>query len=97
MYETIAYIPTAMAYVFVVLLVLILGFIVIYISHKLYTYIYDYMPVPQISAASLQRKFRTRRIRRSSSNYDNINEVLDSQIQWKPRSGQIYTIVIIFM
>lgn len=86
MYETIAYIPTVMAYAFVVLLIVILGFIIIYISHKIYTYVYDYMPLPQISSTTLQRKLKSRKVR-SSVREENFNDMLESQIQWKSSTG----------
>uniref|UniRef100_A0A1I8NHC6 Uncharacterized protein n=1 Tax=Musca domestica TaxID=7370 RepID=A0A1I8NHC6_MUSDO len=46
------YIPTILAYTFISLLVVILGFIVIYVSHKIYVTIYDNLPVAQLSSAS---------------------------------------------
>lgn len=41
MLDTLAYLPTILAYVFISLLISILTFIVVYISHKLYYIIYD--------------------------------------------------------
>lgn len=87
MYETIAYIPTVMAYIFVFLLIIILGFIIIYISHKIYTYVYDYMPLPQMSATSIQRRIKSRKIRNPVNNDNNFNVILESQIPWKTNTG----------
>ncbi|XP_075160753.1 uncharacterized protein LOC142233639 [Haematobia irritans] len=52
MFDTITSIPTILAYIFISLLVTILGFIVIYVSHKIYVTIYDNLPVAQISSSS---------------------------------------------
>uniref|UniRef100_A0A1I8P5J4 Uncharacterized protein n=1 Tax=Stomoxys calcitrans TaxID=35570 RepID=A0A1I8P5J4_STOCA len=52
MFDTISYIPTILAYIFISLLVTILGFIVIYVSHKIYVTIYDNLPVAQLSPSS---------------------------------------------
>lgn len=41
MLDTLAYLPTILAYVFISLLISILTFIVVYICHKLYYIIYD--------------------------------------------------------
>uniref|UniRef100_A0A1A9X2Y2 Uncharacterized protein n=1 Tax=Glossina brevipalpis TaxID=37001 RepID=A0A1A9X2Y2_9MUSC len=53
MFDTIVYIPTILAYAFISLLVMILGVIVMYVSHKIYAYIYDTLPVGQLTASSL--------------------------------------------
>ncbi|XP_059217000.1 uncharacterized protein LOC106088603 [Stomoxys calcitrans] len=52
MFDTISYIPTILAYIFISLLVTILGFIVIYVSHKIYVTIYDNLPVAPLSPSS---------------------------------------------
>lgn len=52
MFDSLVYIPAILAYTFVTLLVVILGFIVIYVSHKIYATIYDNLPVAQLSSSS---------------------------------------------
>ncbi|XP_037820853.1 uncharacterized protein LOC119609899 isoform X1 [Lucilia sericata] len=52
MFNTLVYIPTILAYTFITLLVVILGFIVIYVSHKIYTTVYDNLPVAQLASKS---------------------------------------------
>ena len=60
MFNTLVYIPTILAYTFISLLVVILGFIVIYVTHKIYTTLYDNLPVAQLSSrSSLTQKFKT--------------------------------------
>ncbi|XP_053955530.1 uncharacterized protein LOC128861417 [Anastrepha ludens] len=53
MLDTIVYIPTILAYVFISLLVIILCFIVVYISHRIYVCIYDNLPVAHAALASI--------------------------------------------
>uniref|UniRef100_A0A1A9UVW1 Uncharacterized protein n=1 Tax=Glossina austeni TaxID=7395 RepID=A0A1A9UVW1_GLOAU len=62
MFDTIVYIPTILAYAFISLLVLILGFIVMYVSHKTYAYIYDSLPVAQFGASSILSATKLNRI-----------------------------------
>uniref|UniRef100_A0A1A9ZI08 Uncharacterized protein n=1 Tax=Glossina pallidipes TaxID=7398 RepID=A0A1A9ZI08_GLOPL len=62
MFDTIVYIPTILAYAFISLLVLILGFIVMYVSHKVYAYIYDSLPVAQFSESSILSANKLNRI-----------------------------------
>ncbi|XP_055914570.1 uncharacterized protein LOC129947859 isoform X1 [Eupeodes corollae] len=45
MLDTLIYIPTVLAYTFISLLISILCFIVVYVSHKVYLSIYDILPV----------------------------------------------------
>ncbi|XP_046808325.1 uncharacterized protein LOC111683170 [Lucilia cuprina] len=52
MFNTLVYIPTILAYTFITLLVVILGFIVIYVAHKIYTTVYDNLPVAQLVSKS---------------------------------------------
>lgn len=60
MFDTLVYIPAILAYTFISLLVVILGFIVIYVTHKIYTSIYDNLPVAQLSSKSaLSNKIKT--------------------------------------
>ncbi|XP_055846118.1 uncharacterized protein LOC129912048 isoform X1 [Episyrphus balteatus] len=50
MLDTLIYIPTVLAYTFISLLVVILCFIVVYVSHKVYLNIYDILPVTPTNA-----------------------------------------------
>ncbi|XP_065361854.1 uncharacterized protein LOC135955431 [Calliphora vicina] len=52
MFNSLLYIPNILAYTFITLLVVILGFIVIYVVHKIYTTIYDNLPVAQLASKS---------------------------------------------
>uniref|UniRef100_A0A1A9ZTV1 Uncharacterized protein n=1 Tax=Glossina pallidipes TaxID=7398 RepID=A0A1A9ZTV1_GLOPL len=62
MFDTVVCIPTILAYAFISLLVLILGFIVVYVSHKIYGYIYGSLPVAQFSVSSILSANKLNRI-----------------------------------
>lgn len=53
MLDTIVYIPTILAYVFILLLVVILCFIVVYVSHRIYVCIYDNLPVAHAAISTI--------------------------------------------
>ncbi|XP_014095553.3 uncharacterized protein [Bactrocera oleae] len=53
MLDTIVYIPTILAYVFILLLVIILCFIMVYVSHRIYVCIYDNLPVAHAAISTI--------------------------------------------
>ncbi|XP_067643263.1 uncharacterized protein [Eurosta solidaginis] len=53
MLDTIVIIPTILAYVFITLLIVILSFIVIYISHRIYACISDNLPMAQAALSAI--------------------------------------------
>ncbi|XP_017492334.1 PREDICTED: uncharacterized protein LOC108380474 [Rhagoletis zephyria] len=53
MLDTIVYIPTILAYAFISLLVIILCFIVVYISHRIYVCLYDNLPVAHAALSTI--------------------------------------------
>lgn len=90
MLDTLAYLPTILAYVFICLLISILTFIVVYICHKLYYIIYDNVATIYVETykRSMQGVHEPKGELVALNDFDNgnlfQNSIFNSNIRWSP-------------
>jgi len=81
--DAIFFIPTLFTYLLIGLLIVILCFVVVYISHKIYVSVYDNLPLAALPGNSRQQLLGLRH----SNHAMTIREYLDSSLR-SPRSNQ---------
>ncbi|XP_016955487.2 uncharacterized protein LOC108028287 [Drosophila biarmipes] len=81
--DAIFFIPTLFTYLLIGLLIVILCFVVVYISHKIYVSVYDNLPLAALPGTSRQQLLGLRR----SNHAMTMREYLDNSLR-NPRSNQ---------
>ncbi|XP_016984322.1 uncharacterized protein LOC108048286 [Drosophila rhopaloa] len=81
--DVIFFIPTLFTYLLIGLLIVILCFVVVYISHKIYVSVYDNLPLADLPGNSRQQLMGLRH----SNHAMTMREYLDSSLR-NPRSNQ---------